>query len=253
MSTVLSVAAYLERLRLEGQLLAAAAERTGGDAAIAACPGWRMRDLVRHTGCVHRWAAAHVRDQLTTGQEFSDTADVVAGLPDYASLLDWFVEGHAALVDTLATADPDVACWAFLPAATPLLFWARRQTHETTIHRVDAEQSAGTVAPVAPRIAADGIDELLTGFAARRRGRLRSTTPRILAVHATDTGDHWSVHIGTDPVRTTRERAASADTTVSATAHDLYLKLWNRRPADRLDVTGDPALLELWQDRVQIG
>ncbi|MER7220418.1 MULTISPECIES: maleylpyruvate isomerase N-terminal domain-containing protein [Streptomyces] len=30
------------------------------------CPGWRVRDLVRHLGAVHRWAAALVTDRATT-------------------------------------------------------------------------------------------------------------------------------------------------------------------------------------------
>ena len=33
-------------------------------------------------------------------------------------------------------------CFAFLPAPSPLAFWARRQAHETGIHRADVE-SAG--------------------------------------------------------------------------------------------------------------
>ena len=39
-------------------------------------------------------------------------------------------------------------CWTFLPAPSPRAMWARRQAHETAIHRVDAQLAAGL--PVSP-------------------------------------------------------------------------------------------------------
>ena len=115
-------------------------------------------------------------------------------------LLDWFRTGHAGLVSALETAAPDLACWTFLPgAASPLAFWARRQVHETTVHRIDvqlaatAAGAAGAVAaagaaagpgrlvdPVPAALAADGIDELLMGFARRgaRHGPLSDPAAR---------------------------------------------------------------------------
>lgn len=35
-----------------------------------------------------------------------------------------------------------VDCWTFLDAPSPLAFWARRQAHETAIHRADAQLAA---------------------------------------------------------------------------------------------------------------
>ena len=59
-----------------------------------------------------------------------------------------------AVEDTLRTADPAVRCWTFLPAPSPLAFWARRQAHETAIHRADAQLAAGPVTPFAADFAA---------------------------------------------------------------------------------------------------
>src|ERR1051326_790516 len=50
------VAGYIGALRREGELLAAAAERAGMGAAVPSCPDWTVRDLLKHTGYVHRWA-----------------------------------------------------------------------------------------------------------------------------------------------------------------------------------------------------
>ena len=68
-------------------------------------------------------------------------------------------------------------------APPPRRFWARRQAHETTIHSVDAVAAALGRWPTAsdvtidPVLAADGIDELLTGFITRGKGRLHTAEP----------------------------------------------------------------------------
>ncbi|MGI5037925.1 maleylpyruvate isomerase N-terminal domain-containing protein [Streptomyces sp. JAC128] len=36
------------------------------------CPGWRVRDLIRHTGMVHRWATGMVVDESRTCREAAD-------------------------------------------------------------------------------------------------------------------------------------------------------------------------------------
>src|SRR5205823_12484010 len=149
-------------LRRAGERIAAAAERSGFDVMIPTCPGWRMRDLVRHIGDVHRWAAAHVAERRT--ERINDLTAVAGPLPDDRDLVAWFRSGHANLLRTLERADPDIRCWTFLPAPSPLAFWARRQAHETTVHRADAQSATRGIVPVEPPFAVDGIDELLLGF-----------------------------------------------------------------------------------------
>jgi uncharacterized protein (TIGR03083 family) len=202
-----------------------------------------VRDLVRHTGMVHRWAAAFVAEGHTSYH--SD-----GGLPDLDGdeLLAWFREGHRQLVDTLASAPADVECWAFLPASSPLAFWARRQAHETTVHRVDAESARGGVrSEIAAGFAADGIDELLRGFHCRRKSRVRSDEPRVLRVRATDAEDAvWTVRLSQEPPAATRDAAGAADCEVAGPAAQLYLSLWNREPFP--EVTGDAAVAALWRE-----
>src|SRR4029450_13488361 len=70
-------------------------------------------------------------------------ASFFADPPGDDALVGWFRAGHATLVDALSAADPALDCWTFLPAPSPLGFWARRQAHETAIHRVDAQGPAG--------------------------------------------------------------------------------------------------------------
>jgi uncharacterized protein (TIGR03083 family) len=208
-----------------------------------------MRDLVRHVGGVHRWAAPHVAERLA--EPVDGIEAVVPVQPGDDVLIDWFVEGHAALVHALVTADPDLVCWTFLPAPSPLAFWARREAHETGIHRVDAESPGGWITPFPPAFAADGIDELLYCFVNGPGGRLRSDGERTLHLHASDVERDWSIRIGPEGVVVT-DGPAAADCSVQGSASDLHLLLWNRGGTEDLEVRGDAMLLGLWRDSVHI-
>ncbi|MEU8773810.1 maleylpyruvate isomerase family mycothiol-dependent enzyme [Streptomyces sp. NPDC048606] len=241
----MKITEYVETLAREGELLAEAAERAGTEAAVSTCPEWRVGDLLRHTGAVHRWATGFVADARVEPVEFPDPPELVG-----AELTSWFRDGHATLVDTLSRAPRDVACWTFLPTAppSPLAFWARRQAHETTVHRFDAESALGGVfGPVDAAFAEDGVDELLTGFHARPRSRVRTEEPRVLRVRARDTGAVWTVHLSKEPARTVRgDTGEPADCEVSGEAAWLYAALWNRLPLTGPGVTGDAATARLW-------
>jgi uncharacterized protein (TIGR03083 family) len=241
---------HVARLRRDGELLATATEAADPDADVPTCPGWKIRDLVHHVGGIHRWATGYVADQR--GERVDLTlAEVVGTWPDDLDLVPWFRAGHARLVETLETSDPAVACWSFLPAPSPLAFWARRQAHETAIHRVDAETAVGNTTPCDPSFAADGIDELLFGFAARPRRDIPTTSQRTMALRAPDAGRSWLVRIGPDRVESLSE-AGEADCDISAAASDLYMLLWNRCAVDGLAITGDRSVLGLWQETIRI-
>src|SRR5262249_54240719 len=157
--------------------------------------------------------------------------------------LAWFRQGHAALVTTLEEADPAVECWTFLPAPSPRAFWARRQAHETAIHRADAESPAGRFTPFDPAFAVDGVRELLEGFLSRRREDPLTGEVWTLQVRATDTGDEWLARVGDQAIDVLDVTGEPADCTVEATASDLHLFLWNRLPAESVTVGGDASLL----------
>ncbi|MFB7461995.1 maleylpyruvate isomerase family mycothiol-dependent enzyme [Streptomyces sp. NPDC056224] len=242
---------FVKILERDGELLGDLAEQAGMTALVPTCPGWHVADLLRHTGSVHRWAAGYVVGGLLEGAPFP-AAPELAG----AELIAWFREGHAALVRALGEAPADVQCWTFLPTAppSPLAFWARRQAHETAVHRMDAEAALGVAfSPVAPEFAEDGVDELLTGFHARPRSRVRTPEPRVLRVRAADTGAVWTVHLSPEPPRTVPGATDDAvDCEVTGEAAWLYAALWNRLPLAGPGVTGDLALARLWTEAAGI-
>ncbi|HEX9993483.1 MAG TPA: maleylpyruvate isomerase family mycothiol-dependent enzyme [Acidimicrobiales bacterium] len=241
---------HVAALRDDGPRFAAAVERAGPDAAVPTCPDWTVRDLARHLGGVHRWATEVVTAPRTEPWS-PDLDDVVGTWPDDAALVGWFLDGHAALVEALAGADPGLACFAFLPAPTPLAMWARRQAHETAVHRVDAELAAGVDGPFDARLAADGVDELLTGFVPRGTG-LRADPPRSLRVGTVDVPGDWLVRIGPDGVGTAVGDPAPADCEVTGPAAAVHLTLWNRRGPRGLTVAGDRAVLARFLDQVHV-
>ncbi len=229
---------YLAVLTAEATALAAAADEAGLDAPVPTCPGWTVADLVLHVGEVHRWATAAVANRATKLGEVP--SDYRGPLPEPADSIAWFRSGAVTLRETLATADPSVEYAAFLndPPTPRLLFWARRQTMETGMHRVDAESALGRCTPFAPDVAVDGIDEFLTGFLPRSRTPLHADSPLSMQIAPDYSERRWTVAISPELPVTVRT-ATDADCLVSGPASDIYLALWNRLPHDRITVTGD--------------
>jgi uncharacterized protein (TIGR03083 family) len=239
---------YVEQLREHGTALADAAEKAGLDATIPTTPDWTVRDLVGHTSGIHRWAVEYVR-----GRTDPPADSHLAEPPADAELLDWFRTGHEDLAVAIEKAPADLDCWTFLPAPSPLAFWARRQAHETAIHRIDAESAAGTTSSVDADFAVDGIDELLLGFYGRPKGRLVTDPPRTLGVQVTDgkPGDEWQITIG--PTGRTVERGISrGDCVISGPADAVYRVLWNRADPSTVGVSGNAKVFELWRAKARI-
>jgi uncharacterized protein (TIGR03083 family) len=246
---------HLSALEAAGHRFAAVADDADLDSAVPTCPGWTVRDLVWHLGEVHRWAGTHVAERRQERVRFP--GGVSGPKPTDDDLVDWYRDGHAWLLDTLRSADPDVECWSFLPAPSPLAFWARRQAHEASIHRADAEGAVGPVTPFEPAFAADGVDELLIAFFGSRPPGARAPDPAeatpLGTVHlrADDARRDWLMRMSDRGVETTPE-AGDADCDVVAAASDLYLLFWNRRSDEGLDVSGDRSLLDHWRQTAQI-
>jgi uncharacterized protein (TIGR03083 family) len=262
----MEVSEHIAALARDGELLAAAAQRAGLGAVVPSCPPWRVGDLLRHVSYVHRWAAMFVAEgRMERMADRASEPDVLHGGPPDDELLGWFDAGHKALVETLRAADPDVRCWTFMPAPSPLAFWARRQAHETAMHRVDAELASGEPTPFPADFAADGVDELIMGFFGRDHEELtdeqRAAGRQSLLVRATDTGGEWLLELTEDgklaaSVRRGGGPAQSgwARCTLAGPAAGLYPLLWNRADpeAARVRVSGDHAVFGAWQDGMRV-
>ncbi|MGC0417415.1 maleylpyruvate isomerase family mycothiol-dependent enzyme [Embleya sp. AB8] len=267
----MDIATHLDILRADGELLARTAERTGLDAQVPTCPDWRVRDLLGHLGGVHRWAAYIVESRSAVRPSREDSTALFRA-PGDDELLDWYRAMHAELLKTLAAGSPDAPAWTLFDAPNPLAFWARRQAHETAIHRVDTELAAGVPSIVSAEFAADGIDELLSGFLSVPRRNVVADPPLSITIAPDDAPLAWTMRIkpddreviahleptkATEATKTTSpadsaERAESADLIVSGPAETLYLLVWNRADATGCRLEGDPEVLARWRDLTKV-
>jgi uncharacterized protein (TIGR03083 family) len=165
-----------------------------------------------------------------------------------------FEAGAGQLLATLAGVDLDAEVWNWsVNGPAPVTFWYRRMAHELVIHRVDAESAAGQATPVdPPELAVDGIDEYVDVLLPRlsARGALAGFAGSF-HFHATDVPGEWQIEFTPGGVEVRREHAKAA-VAVRGPASELELLVYNRRPADGLEVFGDAALLQAWRETVRL-
>jgi uncharacterized protein (TIGR03083 family) len=227
---------YLTETREQAAALRAAAVAAGPGAEVPTCPGWTVHRLVRHI--------ARVQAQVVLSLD----ADPAGEAPrterppeEWDELLAFWDHAVATMLDELARRGPGKPAWAFAGFGGTD-FWARRQAHETAIHRLDAEHAAhGDDVPhlvFDPAFAADGADEALTIMVARFPVDVTGT----VLVHAADAGRAWRVTLA-DGAKPAIGTATEMDTDASlvGTADAVYRALW-KRPSTAV-VNGDPALV----------
>jgi uncharacterized protein (TIGR03083 family) len=256
----MEVSEHIAALDREGTRLGDAAERAGLTAEVPSCPPWQVRDLLRHISYVHRWAAGYITEQRRERiPDRPHEPEILAGGPPDDELIDWYRAGHAALVKALTDADPGLECYAFLPAPSARAFWARRQAHETSMHRVDAELASGEPTPFPPEFASDGVDELIMGFFGRDARELTEEQRiggRSLLIAAADTGSSWLIGLSGDGSLAAHVQRGTgpADGQLTGPAAALYLLLWNRAEPDTAGVAvgGDETVLDAWRHNMRV-
>ncbi len=239
----------------ESAALSDQAERVLLSDPVPTCPEWSVRQLLQHIGGVQRWATAIVAGARTRWPSAEEEAALFAA-PD-ENLVGWFLSGAVRLADALRDAPDDLQAAVFLRNADgPRHFWARRQAHETTIHRVDVLSArlgripSTAEAGIRTALALDGIDELITGFVPRRSSRLRTDEPFLVVVRATDTDAAWTVRVSDQPPTVDRGADPAAHSVITGSAAALYLGLWNR--GDDVAENGTVDALGHWRQQVRV-
>mgnify|MGYP001819489978 CR=1 FL=1 len=256
----MDVTQHIAVVEQEGKLFADSARQSGLDAEVPDCPGWKVRDLVRHLGMIHLWAAGHVafpHEEPDYQSEEEEHADFARYWPELGvfwvdddELIDWYLQTNANLVRSLKDASPDLEAWTFLPAPSPREMWARRQAHEIAVHRYDAEHAGNAETGFDPMLADDGIDELLAAFAPRG-STFPVDAPMTMLVRAADTGTAWHVTMAPDGISTFKG-IGPTDVTLTGTASDLYLAVWNRGDDSTIEIEGDSKVLDTWHETYRI-
>jgi uncharacterized protein (TIGR03083 family) len=222
---------------------------------VPSCPGWDLGDLTWHLGNVwNRWGRI-VSEEITTAEDVSAIGQPPR--PGDDLLIDWVMAAHTSMFSALASAANDTEVWTWTGANRSVTWVQRRMTQETAVHRWDAANAVGVPYEIPVAVAADGIDEFLSWFAARRVSEGASPVGGSVHLHCTDTDsdvvegsdDRSRVHgewlvrrLDDSGIDVTREHA-KADAAVRGRANDLLLWLW-RRDAGPVEILGDAAVAE---------
>ena len=242
---------YLRLLESESARFRSVLEAADPAARVPACPDWDAADLLWHLAEVQWFWGSIVLSRPEGPEHGFEEPD----RPDaYAEMLAAFDEQSQRLVRGLREADPADPAWTWSAEHT-VGFIYRRQAHEALIHRLDAEQAAGAVTALDPRLASDGVDEVLgvmiggcppwgtfTPDAHGVRVRIEDSGIEVLAT--------LGRFVGTDPedgtayddddIGVVDQLAAEPVVTVSGAAGDLDTWLWRRGAPDRIRIEGDP-------------
>jgi uncharacterized protein (TIGR03083 family) len=225
---------YLDAIDKESAALLEAA-RGNLDAHVPTCPEWNMSDLLGHLGEVHRFWNEMAGKAIINPRD-TENHDPPEGI----DLIEWFGEGPALLVATLADADLEQPMWSW-SRVKKVGFVPRRMAQETAVHRWDAQNAVGDPKQIDPDLAVDGIDELLSVW-------LPAMTPiedppkTSVHIHTTDAEGEWLAVLDEVPV-VTREHA-KGDAALRGQASDVLLYLCGRIDASTLEIHGDQAVLE---------
>jgi uncharacterized protein (TIGR03083 family) len=209
----------LAQLAVEGEALIAAA--TDLAAPVPTCPGWSIGDLLEHVGRVHGWVVSCLRADPTTSVLLRDEPDGPTG----AQRVDWYRSMHRTLLEELERAArcPKVAGPS---GPTSPRFWSRRQAHETSVHRWDAEHALSTPRPIEADWAIDAIDEFCEVFLPLSRPDARSL-PRSLVLRVPLSGPSWVLRFA-DRAVTGCRGDRDGELVVEGKGPDLLLWLWGR-------------------------
>ncbi|HKR99196.1 MAG TPA: maleylpyruvate isomerase family mycothiol-dependent enzyme [Candidatus Dormibacteraeota bacterium] len=233
---------YVELLHQDGERLVRAGHHHL-QAAVPWCPGWDVREVVRHTGSVYRHKVACMQLGRSPGED-----GWIREPAPHEDLELWFQDSLELLLDELRSRQPEDATFTWWPEDQTVGFWGRRMALETAVHRVDVESAAGSMTPVDPALALDGIDEVLRIFLVARDQPADADGQHRVDV-ASD-GESWTVELHNDRVTTTAGASPDADARLSGDSEPLFLYLWGRAERDGLEVSGDTTAVDALRRRL---
>lgn len=221
----------------------AEAARNNLAAHVPSCPEWNVRELIRHTGGVHRFWGQVAEKALNDPKDGEDIP-----IPESdVELFTWFKEGVEWLAGVLKDLDPSRPNWSWSPHKTAG-FVQRRMAQETAVHRWDAELAAGVEQPIEPVLAGDGVSEMFDTFIPAEDTQPTGDGETIL-LHQTDGDGDWLVRFTPSGLQVTAVHERG-DAAVVGTGSNLLLALWGRKPLSQLETFGNDALLQKLVDYI---
>lgn len=262
----------LEIIARESDRFAAVLADCPPDAPCPTCPDWTAQDLLWHLAGVHYFWSRILGDDLRTGEQVEALEGEETERPaDLRGMLGMRENATLRLVDQLAHLGDDEPRWSWFPPEQTVGFTRRMQTYEATMHRVDAELTAGTpVSPITPDVAKGAVDHCVDvmwdAMGAWLPDSTRDQSTAIVELIASDTGDRWLLDLGRlSGVGATsgkefdfaRARRAQGDAepagTVTGTAEELALWAWGRAPIDSVSISGSDSAVAAVRGLIEQG
>ena len=229
-------------IRTEAQRFADVLGAVTPDARCPTCPDWTASDLLWHLTEVHHfWAGVLSRDARTD----VDIEAIEQAKPEHpiamSDLLALREQATAALLAQLDRLDDAEPRWSWWQPDQTVGFTRRMQTYEATMHRVDAEQTAGLpIGPIAPAVAAGAVDHAVDVMWGWLPNWATYETRAVVEFVARDFEQQWLVEVGHwtgtapesgtqfDQPRAVRATTGEPTATIRAPVIDLALWAWTR-------------------------
>jgi uncharacterized protein (TIGR03083 family) len=213
------------------------------------CPDWTASDLLWHLTEVHFFCATILARRMQHESELQAVERDKPSRPEaVADMLALREQATAVLLDQLAKHEDNEACWSWWAPDQTVGFTRRMQTYEATMHRLDAELTADVpVSLIATDVAEGAVDHAVDVMWGWMPNEATYRTDSIVNFVATDTGQSWSVEVGTwtantgDGPRAVRATAGEPTATVTGSVVDLALWVWTR--GGSVQTAGDPSSL----------
>ncbi|GAA1293037.1 maleylpyruvate isomerase N-terminal domain-containing protein [Brachybacterium alimentarium] len=150
-------------IREESERLAAALAAADPEQKVPTCPDWVAADLLGHiTEVQDFWASVLAKRATTEAEVARIEGSAAAAVDDPAAAPELRRAATDALLAQLDSRGDDEPAWFWFSPEQSVGVIRRMQLHEATIHRVDAELTAGlTLTPIDSEVAHAGVDHVL--------------------------------------------------------------------------------------------
>ena len=219
---------------------------------VPTCPGWTVKQLMRHVGRGNRWSAQIITERR---HEPPDPREVPDGKPpeDLDGAIEWLEASAQLVLDAVDRVGAQTRVWTF-NGPRPAGWWVRRRVHEATVHRADAVLATGGDFHLPPELAADAVSEWIELITQARSEPPPLSRGTSLHLHASDDGlgptGEWTITHDEDGLQWSHDHI-KAEAAVRGSANELLLALTRRKAtADTgIEVLGDAAIWDSWLSR----